>query len=54
MNWDTTQDSYVEVVDSVTIRGYRFSDGWARKQKYSSKLVSLFLLRMYKWIRLLF
>lgn len=33
MNWDATQDSYVEVVDSVTIRGYRFSDGWARKQK---------------------
>lgn len=33
MNWDATQDSYVEVVDSVTIRGYRFSDGWARNQK---------------------
>ncbi len=33
MNWDFTQDSYIEQVDSVTIRGYRFSDGWARGQK---------------------
>src|SRR5574344_1065574 len=33
MNWDTTQDSYIEVVDSVTIQGYRYSDGWARNQK---------------------
>lgn len=33
MNWDFTNDSYIEVVDSVTIRGYRFSDGWARDQK---------------------
>ena len=33
MNWDFTQDSYIEAVDSVTIRGYRFSDGWARNQK---------------------
>ena len=33
MNWDATQDSYVEAVDSVTIRGYRYSDGWARNQK---------------------
>lgn len=33
MNWDTTRDSYIEVVDSVTIRGYRFSDGWARDQR---------------------
>ncbi|MDR3118860.1 MAG: GH92 family glycosyl hydrolase [Mediterranea sp.] len=33
MNWDATCDSYIEVVDSVTIRGYRFSDGWARGQR---------------------
>jgi predicted alpha-1,2-mannosidase len=33
MNWDFTCDSHVEAVDSVTIRGYRFSDGWARGQR---------------------
>lgn len=33
MNWDFTQDSHIEIVDSVTIQGYRFSDGWARNQK---------------------
>lgn len=33
MNWDATQDSHIEKVDSVTIRGYRYSDGWARNQK---------------------
>lgn len=33
MNWDRTLDSHVEVIDSVTIAGYRFSDGWARNQK---------------------
>jgi predicted alpha-1,2-mannosidase len=33
MNWDFTMDSYIEVIDSVTIRGYRFSDGWAKNQK---------------------
>ena len=32
MNWDFTNDSRIEVVDSVTIQGYRFSDGWARDQ----------------------
>ena len=32
MNWDFTNDSYIEVLDSVTIQGYRFSDGWARDQ----------------------
>ncbi|WP_459186926.1 GH92 family glycosyl hydrolase [Parabacteroides sp. APC149_11_2_Y6] len=32
MNWDFTTDSYIEVLDSVTIRGYRFSDGWAKDQ----------------------
>ena len=32
MNWDFTNDSRIEIVDSVTIQGYRFSDGWARDQ----------------------
>lgn len=32
MNWDSTNDTYIEIVDSVTIQGYRFSDGWARDQ----------------------
>ena len=32
MNWDYTLDSQIEVVDSVTIRGYRFSQGWSPKQ----------------------
>lgn len=32
MNWDFTNDSHIEIVDSVTIQGYRFSDGWARDQ----------------------
>lgn len=33
MNWDFTNDTHIEIVDSVTIRGYRFSDGWARDQR---------------------
>lgn len=32
-NWDATKATHIEVVDSVTIKGYRFSDGWARNQK---------------------
>ena len=32
MNWDYTLDSKIEVVDSTTIRGYRFSQGWSPKQ----------------------
>lgn len=32
MNWDFTLDSYIEVIDSVTIRGYRFSQGWSPRQ----------------------
>ena len=32
LNWDATVDAHVEQVDSVTIRGYRFSNGWAREQ----------------------
>lgn len=33
MNWDRTVDSRIVVVDSVTVEGYRFSDGWARDQQ---------------------
>ena len=33
MNWDRTTDSHIEVIDSVTVAGYRYSDGWARNQK---------------------
>ena len=33
MNWDFTMDSKIEVIDSCNIRGYRFSEGWARGQK---------------------
>ena len=33
MNWDATVDSRVRMVDSYTVEGYRFSDGWARGQK---------------------
>lgn len=33
MNWDATQDSGINITDSTTITGYRFSDGWARDQK---------------------
>lgn len=32
MNWDFTLDSHIEVVDSCTIRGYRFSMGWSPLQ----------------------
>lgn len=32
-NWDATKATEVEIVDSVTVRGSRFSDGWARDQK---------------------
>lgn len=32
-NWDATKLTDIEIVDSITIRGYRFSDGWAKNQK---------------------
>ncbi|MDR0940360.1 MAG: GH92 family glycosyl hydrolase [Mediterranea sp.] len=32
MNWDATTGSDIEKVDSVTIQGYRYSNGWARGQ----------------------
>lgn len=33
MNWDATIDYQINLVDSFTIEGYRFSDGWARDQR---------------------
>jgi len=33
MNWDATVDTRIEAVDSCTVRGYRFSTGWARDQR---------------------
>ena len=33
MNWDGTVDSRITVVDSTTVTGYRFSEGWARGQQ---------------------
>lgn len=33
MNWDATVDSDIRMVDSVTVTGYRYSNGWARDQK---------------------
>lgn len=33
MNWDATKDTHISIVDSCTIEGWRFSDGWARNQK---------------------
>ena len=40
MNWDATRDSRIEVLDSVTICGYRYSKGWAEDQRvyFVSKL----------------
>ena len=46
------RDSY-GVVDSVTIRGYPFSDDLGRKQKVFFQTCFSVPLRMYKWIRLL-
>lgn len=33
MNWDFTKDSEIKVIDSVTVCGYRFSEGWAKDQR---------------------
>lgn len=33
MNWDLTTDCNVTIVDSFTIEGYRYSNGWARGQE---------------------
>ncbi|MDO5571795.1 MAG: GH92 family glycosyl hydrolase [Bacteroidales bacterium] len=33
MNWDFTLDSEIQIVDSITIRGYRKSEGWANDQR---------------------
>lgn len=38
--WDTTTEAFVEQVDDTTIRGYRYSKGWASNQKvyFAAKL----------------
>ena len=33
MNWDATTDALIEVVDSRTIQGYRYSTGWVTDQR---------------------
>ena len=33
MNWDSTNDTHITVVDSFTIEGFRYSNGWARGQQ---------------------
>ena len=33
MNWDSTVDTEISVVDSCTIEGYRYSSGWSRDQR---------------------
>ncbi len=33
LNWDFTMDTKMEIIDSVTISGYRFSKGWADDQR---------------------
>ena len=33
MNWDATTDTHIAMVDSFTIEGYRYSNGWARGQQ---------------------
>ncbi len=33
MNWDATVGTSISIVDSITIEGYRFSNGWARDQR---------------------
>lgn len=32
-NWDATTDTYISQVDSCTVEGYRYSNGWARGQQ---------------------
>lgn len=33
MNWDATTYAGIEIIDSVTVKGYRMSTGWARDQR---------------------
>ena len=33
MNWDATTDCHIAIIDTVTIEGYRHSNGWARGQE---------------------
>lgn len=52
MNWDFTNDSHIEVVDSVTIQGYRYSDGWARDQRIYFRTRFSKPSTRWNWIRL--
>ncbi|MBR6691255.1 MAG: GH92 family glycosyl hydrolase [Bacteroidaceae bacterium] len=46
-NWDATVDTYIAQIDSFTIEGYRYSNGWARGQevyfrtRFSQPIVSM-------------
>lgn len=44
-NWDATVEQHLDIVDSCTVQGWRFSDGWARNQKvwFVSKFSEPFL-----------
>jgi len=33
LNWDSPTDTYIQVIDSTTIQGYRKSTGWAKDQR---------------------
>ncbi|MFI8377294.1 GH92 family glycosyl hydrolase [Leeuwenhoekiella sp. NPDC079379] len=33
LNWDKAKDTYIKVVNSTTLEGYRKSEGWARDQR---------------------
>lgn len=33
MNWDAVVDTHIDVIDSVTLAGYRISTGWAADQR---------------------
>ena len=52
MNWDFTNDSHIEVVDSVTIQAYRFSNGWHAINTSISAPDSPSLLRKWNWTQL--
>lgn len=53
MNWDFTLDSYIEVVDSMTIRGYRFRKAGLLCSMFILRLVSRNLSWLAIWTQLL-
>lgn len=54
INWDKATNTYIQVEDSLTISGYRFSTGWAKNQKvffvakFSKPIVEYQLISDYK------